>query len=54
MKITQKVAKTVHLLGVLGFALSAQAFQITNLSPQGEVAQAAADGLLRLSLIGGG
>ena len=39
MKITQKVAKTVQLLGFLGFALSAQAFQINSLSPQGEVSQ---------------
>ena len=39
MKVTKKVAKTIHFLSFLGFALSAQAFQITSLSPQGEVSQ---------------
>ena len=39
MKITQKVAKTVTVLGLLGLAISAQAFQINSLSPQGEVSQ---------------
>ncbi len=39
MKITQKVTKTVSVLGLLGLAFSAQAFQITSLSPQGEVSQ---------------
>jgi alpha-2-macroglobulin len=47
VKTTQKVAKTVThtfvktlgVVGILGFTLNAQAFQITSLSPQGEVAQ---------------
>ena len=39
MKITQKVVKTFCMVGFLGLALSSQAFQITSLSPQGEVAQ---------------
>ena len=39
MKITQKVAKTVTVLDMLGLAISAQAFQINSLSPKGEVSQ---------------
>ncbi|MEY4294849.1 MAG: hypothetical protein RLY82_537, partial [Pseudomonadota bacterium] len=47
MKITQKIAKTaIHtfvktfvVVGFFWFALSAQALQITSLSPQGEVSQ---------------
>ena len=43
MKVTQKITQTfVRLglgMGLAGAALSSQAFQITRLSPQGEVAQ---------------